>query len=220
MGSGAMTLNQDPMERANHQLERATKRARSIMAEARERSAALIERALAGVAQLEEQARQEGLAAGYKEGMERGLSEARSLCEDLQKQQEEVQEHYREVLASTDRELAEASLGLAERIVGDIISLEPERVVEMARAVISQLSDEACIRLRTHSDYASILEMRRQELLAASPGITSVEVVADESLSPGVVVEGKWGYVDSTLHAQLGEIDRMIKGASEGQKKF
>ena len=184
------------------------------MEQARERSEGIIERALQGTKQLEEHARNEGFAAGHKEGVERGMTEALKVVEQMQRYQEEVAKEYQAMLARAEHHLAHVSVELAERIVGEVISLEPERILDMARAVIGQLTDETGIRIRTHTDYADLLEVHRQQLLSVAPGVTSVEVVADESLSPGVVVEGKWGYVDGTLHAQLKEADRVIKDAN------
>jgi type III secretion protein L len=111
------------------------------------------------------------------------------------------------VLRARDR-VIELAVVLAERLVGEALRIEPERIGELARAAIAEARGASRVRIDAHpSDVAAL------EVILADAGV-SAEVGSDESLGRGsLVVHTDLGRVDARLEPQLSRLASALKEA-------
>lgn len=155
---------------------------------------------------------------GYETGFKQGLHDARA------QEQLTLDNFRRELAAVVDRiekamilwydkaehGLAELSIDIARRIVGDALEQRPDAILDIVREAMSrvELATRAVIRVNT-SDLAAI-EERKHDVIAAAQSVREVQFVGDDSLSRGsVVIETEEGVVDASVESKA---NRLLRG--------
>ncbi|MEW6523409.1 MAG: FliH/SctL family protein [Bacillota bacterium] len=190
-------------DRARSYLERASRRARELLARAAKECELLIEEATGAAVSLKDQARREGFGQGYEEGLEQARRAGQSLLQEARDVLEGAIALRHGLLEEAREDLVELALAVAGRILRQELSVDRGAVLEMVRGAMEAVKDETELRLHAHPAYTADLERAKKELMARVPGLRRLDVVADESLSPGCVCHGDWGAVDATLDSQL-----------------
>lgn len=198
---------QEAEERGRSYLERAGRRARAMLSRTATECQLMLEEASQAVSSTQQQAQQAGYAAGFLEGLSRGLEEAQQAGEELLRQGREALEAAhcsREELARQwEPDLVELVITIARQILRQELTTEKTAVLALVRSALEAARDERQVRLHAHPAYITDLEQAKAELLARLPGLRQLELVPDAALSPGGVVYGDWGAVDATVDAQL-----------------
>jgi flagellar biosynthesis/type III secretory pathway protein FliH len=161
----------------------------------------------ASVQQAIEDARQ----AGYAEGYEKGAAE---WAEAIRVARASVVA----AIEAAKPEIVRMALRVAEKVLRRRLEADPEAVVPMVDEALRSLSAQQQTRvvLRAHPADLAVLERRRQRWLERNPGLSSLQVVADETLSRGGCrIESEFGMVDATIDTQLQVIERHLLGGSE-----
>lgn len=136
-----------------------------------------------------------------------------------------------EQLASALRRLEDASADLAEQARVDAVEIAfqvarriveaelrsgPEPAISLARAAIRRAGESRQLVLRMHPEDALAVETAEGGAASLAPGVASIRVVPDPSLSRGdCVVEGDHGLVDGRLSTRLAQVRRAIEGVLE-----
>ncbi len=158
-----------------------------------------------------EQASQIGFAAGYEAGFRQGIEDAR------EKEAESLESFRRELAALVDRieksmslwyekaehGLAELSLEIARRIIGDAVSMDPAAVLHVVRNAMArvEMANKAVIRVNALD--LPMLEEKYAEVVASARSVNEVQFVGDDSLSRGsVIIETEEGVVDASVESQ------------------
>jgi type III secretion protein L len=111
-------------------------------------------------------------------------------------------------LADAQDRIVELAVVLAERVIGEALALEPERVVELARAAIAEARGASRIRIDAHP-----LDVPALRTMLADVAI-SATVVSDETLGRGsLIVHTDLGRVDARLEPQLARLAAALKEA-------
>jgi len=167
-------------------------RAEQIVADARQQASAMIEAARAEQDQLRQRAREAGRADALAELVVRHRA--------LSAREREI---------DSDRLQPSLSLArlLAERILGEQLRLDPERVTSLARQALEEVRGTRSVTLFAHPEDARILG-HAQPTWATDPE-RLVKVAPDPELRRGRLrFETELGVVDADLGAQL---DRLIE---------
>lgn len=166
--------------------------------DAREEAARIVDAARAEAAAMIEAARaeQERLRAdARREAHEEARAEAAALLVEAAR----ARDLAREEAARDARTLA---LAAAERIAGEAIALEPERIVAIVREAIGRTRRARAIEVRAHPDDVRAIE-------AAS--LPVLRVVADASMARGgCVVRSELGTVDARVEVRLDAMARVL----------
>lgn len=164
-----------------------------------------------------EESFQQGFAIGYEAGFRQGL-------EDAKAQEAAVLDSFRHELAAVvdriekamilwydkaEHGLAELSVDIARRIVGEAVDRNPEVILPLVREAMAfvEMANRAVIRVNT-SDLP-LIEERRAEVIAAGQSVHEVQFVGDESLPRGsVVIETEEGVIDASVDSKAQRIFR------------
>lgn len=168
-------------------------KAETVMAEAREQG--------------REQGHAEGLSQGQVEGLEQGRAQAeeelKSLQESLNGIITSLTNARAELSAALELDIAEVVLALAGQLAGGAITVEPERIVELARQGLDLVAESDVITIKAAAGPASLLR-EEQEALSSSANVASLRIVEDPSLEPeGCTVESELGRVDLRVSQRL-----------------
>ncbi|MEK3882136.1 FliH/SctL family protein [Paenibacillus sp. PL2-23] len=164
-----------------------------------------------------EAARQAGFEQGYAEGT--AASQA-----DLQQQWQAKLEEAAEVLslAYSTREqiiqeaepfLVELSCAIAEKIIGQQLTLAPDVMIEFIRKSLSRRREQGVITLCVAPSQLAFVQAAREELHTAIDSQAELQILPDSSIKDnGCVIRSSFGSIDARIDTQLAEIKRELIG--------
>jgi flagellar biosynthesis/type III secretory pathway protein FliH len=165
--------------------------------DARNEASRIVTEAHAEAERIREQARAEGRAEGRAE-IAAMIARARR---DIDRR-----------VAAAELELRALAVRIAERILRRQLSLEPERVVDIARGALEDARSRHEMVLRVHPDDVSAIERDKPGLLARLSVSAHVLVRADDAIERGgCIVETDVGTVDARLATQLAALRKVLE---------
>jgi len=145
---------------------------------------------------------QAGQAEGYQVGKQDGETEGKRLLQEANRLFELAQRAMQEEYAKVDEDLLQLSLKIAERIVRSCLAVEPQRLMEIIRALALLPQERLGWRLHVSSEDARWLE----------GNLPPCPYVIDDSLSPGdCFLECQEGVFDARLEAQLNKLEHTLR---------
>ncbi len=205
--------------------------AERVLAEARERAAALTAEAEREwgerLAMLQEEARRTGFEQGRKEGHEQLTRESRAQA--LADAQAEISQLIaalragltsfeagkRSFLAQAETGIITLALAIAQRVCKTTAGRTSDVVVENARALLELVRHQRDVTLTIHPSDHETLQAVVDEFVAGFERLEHIELHADERVEPGgCVVRTLDGEIDGTIETQLQRIADAIGGAT------
>ncbi len=156
---------------------------------------------------LEEQAREEGYAAGHAEGLAAAQQQARTQVARLEALYASAARPLQSLDQATEQELARLALVVARRVIAHELSSSPERVVEAVRQAAAALpSATRELRVRLHPDDLKLM----RELDAAE---THWQLLADPAISRGGCrLESERSRLDARLETRISALVDAVLG--------
>jgi flagellar assembly protein FliH len=161
-------------------------------------------------AQIENEARDRGLA----EGRARASAEIDTSVEPLrEKFAQSLAElaGLRAIIAErTERDLVLLALEIARKVVHREVTIDADVVLTLARVALSRLHNNAVARVHLHPDDFNYVTSRKDQLESA----VSVEIVEDRSVARGgCLIQTEMGDIDARIEQQFAEIERGFMSA-------
>jgi flagellar assembly protein FliH len=169
--------------------------AADLGAEAAERAARL--------AALERDAFVKGYAQGEKAGAEAGIKRTDAVLRRLGETIDELAGLRRHILQHSEQQLVQLALALARRVVRREIASDDELLGALARVALERLGEARPATIRLNPDDFARSAAGRVEQWAAA----HVTVIPDPHVHRGgCLVESPFGFVDTSIDAQLQEL--------------
>ncbi len=156
-----------------------------------------------------EQGKRSGFEQGFKEGYASGLEEAQKLADQAQDTLDSCKDAYTKYLKGAEPKLLALALEVARKIVGDSLTYDPDLIFSMLKQGIESIGDVRKFSLRVNPQLVAILEGGKEKLQGQYSN-RSIEIIGDDSISEGAIVETSSGHIDATLDAQITNIARAI----------
>lgn len=171
---------------------------RRVQQQARAEAEQLLERARVQAGQLVEQAR-ERAARLERDQQQRARDEAAELLLCAQREAREVVDEAREQLTAL-------GVRIAEKILGEQLSLEPQRVSSIVAQVLRNARSGGPLTVRCHPEDLELLD-RSSARLETSAESAGLRLQPDPEVARGgCIVETDRGQLDGRLRAQLATI--------------
>ena len=153
---------------------------------------------------IEDESRQKGFETGYEE--------AKSMYEDLLSEAEFVKEHasveYCEIMAGIEKDALELIMNIAEKVIGEEISLNKENIISIVGQALEKCSNREEIAVKVSVQDYDFLVDNKEKLLSMVDGIENLEIKRDHSLKPGdCLVETPYGSIDAGVQTKLRKIE-------------
>ncbi|MGC9221317.1 MAG: FliH/SctL family protein [Solirubrobacteraceae bacterium] len=167
-----------------------------------------------------QQARTEGLTAGHAEGVALARAEAQSALVAAAEAQDQILKTREELVEKLSRQAGELALQIAERIVAGAIAAEPQRLADVARAALRQLSERHHVTVLVNPDDLELMQSAAQPLQTELGGIEHLDVQADRRVQRGgVVARTAYGEIDASVATQLDSAREIVFAALNGDVK-
>jgi flagellar assembly protein FliH len=183
--------------------------------EAMLRDAALRARELVANAQdrcgtIEAEARARGQAEGSAAGRTAVEAEFAQSVASLQSVIDEARVQRQKIVESAEPELVKLAMSIAERIVHEQISLDPNVVLENVRQALTRLVGREVVTLRVNPADLDLIRAHR-DTIATANDVEHLRVVEDQRVDRGgVVVETDAGTIDAKVSTQIREARRTL----------
>ncbi|EGW36780.1 FliH/SctL family protein [Desulfosporosinus sp. OT] len=180
--------------------------AQAVLAEAESRAQEIHAQAQADLERLRQEVVETAQAEGYRAGFAAGEAEGKRLSENVNKLFQLAQQAVQEEYAKVDEDLLQLALKIAERLVRSSMAIEPQRLVEIIRALTLLPQERLGWRLHVAVEDAGWLEKLPEGSLPPCPW------VMDESLNQGdCFLECQEGVFDARLEAQLDKLEHILR---------
>jgi len=167
-----------------------------IIQDAKQKARKIIEQAKAAEAKM--------LSGAHEEGYEKGLQELNDII--LRFKQE-----YRAVLENSEKELLKLSLKVAERIIGEALTLEPSLLLDIIHNALQSIKYQKEIRIRIHPDKLNFLKENKMQLYARLGESKEIEIVGDSLVTcDGCIIDTEIGTIDARLETQLKVLEKIF----------
>lgn len=165
-----------------------------------------------------EQIRAQAWAAGEAEGRAAGMAAARTEAAPavaaIASAVQGISGLRDQIVAELEQDAVEMAMRLAEQIIAGVISVEPERVIDVGRNALRHLSDRRRVTLVVNPDDLEIVSECVEQLQSELGGIEHLAVQSDRRIGRGgAIARTDSGEIDSSVDAQLGRAREIVAAA-------
>lgn len=168
-----------------------------------------------GLGRVREQAKSIGFEEGHREGFAAGLLEGKLQVEQatqghiaafaaaLGVAAERVDSAIEDWYAQAEANLAGLGAAIAARVINDELKSDPERILEITRDAMREVSGVDSVRIRLNPFDAPAVREHIAEIQSVAPSVQRVEIVDDPAIEGGCRIESDSGVIDATIRAQI-----------------
>ncbi|WP_054028988.1 FliH/SctL family protein [Bacillus sp. FJAT-28004] len=162
-----------------------------------------------------EASRQSGYDLGYAEGAAHSEKEMREIWEqklaeasDVLKTAFQMRE---QIIQEAEPFLVELSCEIAEKIIGQQLTLAPEMAIELIRKSLSRRREQGVITLCVAPSQLAFVQAAREELHFAIDSQAELQILPDSTVKDnGCVIRSSFGSIDARIDTQLAEIKKEL----------
>lgn len=150
---------------------------------------------------IEQQAREEGFEAGYREGIEAGRQAQASRIEYLEQLMQALTRPLADLDRQVEADLVELAIAIARQLLHGEYEIAPERVARVVRDAIGMLpAASRVVRLQLHPEDAALV----RELVQLPESAGDWQIIEDPTVSRGgCLVDSETVRVDATVEGRL-----------------
>jgi flagellar assembly protein FliH len=165
-----------------------------------------------------EQIRAQAWAAGEAEGRAAGLAAARNdaapAVAAIGASVQAISEVRDQVIAELEQDAVEMALRLAEQILAGVLSVQPERVLDVGRNALRHLSDRRRVTLVVNPDDLELVGECVEQLQSELGGIEHLGVQSDRRVARGgAIARTDSGEIDAGIDTQLARAREIVAAA-------
>jgi flagellar assembly protein FliH len=151
--------------------------------------------------------REEGYAAGYKEGK----AEVDRLIERTHVMLERAQDKRGDILAETEQEIVDLVLLIARKIIKVISENQRNVIISNVIQALRKVKGKGNIIIRVNMNDLQLTTEHKDEFIRLVEGAKSVQIVEDSTVdSGGCIIETDFGEIDARIASQLAELESRI----------
>jgi flagellar assembly protein FliH len=177
-------------------------------------AADVLSAALAEAEQVRAQAYAAGHAEGHAAGIEAARAEAEPALSALTAALQAIEQLRDHLISELELDAVELAFSLCEQILAGVLSVQPERVVDVARNALRHLSDRRQVTLVVNPDDLAVMADSVSELETQLGGIEHLAVQSDRRVARGgAIARTDSGEIDSGIDTQLQRAREIVVAA-------
>jgi flagellar assembly protein FliH len=152
-----------------------------------------------------------GLAEGHKSGFQKAITEVQSdravevqqfLC-DLESFRLEFEAAALDWFERTERAVTDLSIEVVKRLLATEMETNHQVALGICKEVLENVTNAKQARILINPKDFALFESHREEIIKQSRELKSIEIVEDNSIKSGVMVETDSGIIDATVETRL-----------------
>jgi flagellar assembly protein FliH len=170
------------------------------------------------------QGKEKGLRDGIEEGQKTGMIQATDefnrehdglltmFANNLQGLVDEFQQQMDQWFIRSEEQLAALALEIARRALAQELTHTRESILTIAKEALLEVRSGTSVRVRVNPVDASVLESRKGEILQSVSTIQGIEIVSDDNVLTGCLVESDGGVIDARIETYLERLSQQVRG--------
>ncbi|HET6452613.1 MAG TPA: flagellar assembly protein FliH [Spirochaetia bacterium] len=205
----------DEVKRKNNQAQKirqdAEDQAQAILAEARQKAAALEQDIKQRVTQTEREAYEKGLAEGHAEGYEEGKAEVQRLVESLHGIISKAIEKRNEIIQEAETQIINLVLLIVKKVIKVISENQKNVVINNVVQALRKLKSRGDVVIRVNLADLELTSEHVKDFMKMVENVKSITVLEDSTVDRGgCIIETDFGQIDARISSQLHEIEERI----------
>lgn len=199
--SAAPSISQEDLQ---EMIDEAVAEARLMTEQARAEADTIIEDAYEQAKGIYEKASADGFDEGYRTGFEQGRDEAQALIDEALGVKNAAVEKYKSLIAGAETEAVEVIISTVEKILNKRVEEDYALIEGIVSNALKKCAYTDDLVIRVASADLEYAQSIREKILSLAPGVDSIVIRDDKSLSPGsCVIDTEAGSVDSSIATQF-----------------
>jgi flagellar assembly protein FliH len=163
------------------------------------------------------QAEENGYNEGFQHGLQEGQKQYEALINDAKNVVEASKTDHFERLEEAETVIVELALKVAEKIVAEKITDQPDYWISLVKEVINEVREEEQVKLYIHPSWYEVTLAHKEELRLLLPNCQSLYIYPDIHLEEnGCTIETRYGKINASVDSQLTEIkDALLEKLKE-----
>lgn len=209
---------------AEQQLRNAAQEAKTLRKKAREEIDAWWQEKRREDEQRAKQAQDAGYAEGYRAGVAEAEAKVRqeyaAMLDEARSIIEQATQTKQRIIQESEPFLIELACGIAEKIVGRQLSVQPEWMIELMKRMLARRREKGVITLCVSPSQFPLIQNARDELSCSIDSLAELEIIPDTSVRDhGCIVRSSFGSIDARIDTQLDEIKAALLQIAEQSKE-
>ncbi len=177
----------------------------------------MLKQAQTQVAGIQEEAKKSGWEAGYSEAQQAAEQELGEILASVREIASSAMEEKERFLSNSKDGLGELAVAIAEKIIGQQLSLTPNVVTEIVAQAIKGANITGACRIRVNPQDYDILAPSWDTIPSLQPSDRKWELIVDDHVNRGgCVIEVDGGTLDAQMETQLAQIKDAFEGLKMG----
>lgn len=166
-------------------------------------------------AEATEASKKAGFEQGYSEGASQSEAEMRQIWDQKLSEASDVLktafDMREQIIQEAEPFLVELSCAIAEKIIGQQLTLAPNMAIELIRKSLSRRREQGVITLCVAPSQLAFVQAAREELHFAIDSQAELQILPDSTVKDnGCVIRSAFGSIDARIDTQLSEIKREL----------
>jgi flagellar assembly protein FliH len=183
---------------------------------------------------LKEKGYEDGYVAGYENGLKAGTNEGRTaglimaqnqatadrrlesrqFFADWELLRQEFEQAVIVWFENSEEVITEMSMEVVRQVLAAELEINKQYALEIAKDVLQHITHARRARIMINPADFALFESHREELMVQSRELENIEIVQDNSIRSGIVVETDAGIIDATVQTRLELIDNEFRNAA------
>ena len=191
--------------------EKAEQESRELVENARTEAETMLAESRSKVAEIEEVARQKGIAEGEEKGYESGRLEVERLTDRLHSIINKTIERRHDIIEESEAQLVQLVLQIAQKVIKVISEKQRDVVISNVLQALKKLKSKVDVVIRVNLADLQITTSHTKEFVDRIERVNSVSVMEDSTVDPGgAIIETDFGQIDARIMSQLRAIEEAI----------
>ncbi|PWW06394.1 flagellar assembly protein FliH [Paenibacillus cellulosilyticus] len=206
---------QDAQQFAEERLQEATMQSNAMLSDAEQQISQWWQSRREEDETIIRQAQDEGFSLGYEDGRAQAVGELkREWQQRIEEAQQLLSSSYKmrdQIIQEAEPFLVELSCAIAEKIIGQELTMNPELAVDMIRKSLARRKEQGVITLCVAPQHLAFMQAAREELALSIDSQAELHILPDATVQDfGCVIRSSFGSIDARIDTQLTEIKREL----------
>ncbi|KAB2337508.1 flagellar assembly protein FliH [Cytobacillus depressus] len=165
-------------------------------------------------------AKEAGYNAGLEDGRQNGYLEYHEIIQSAQAIVESAKKDYRTHVESSEKEILEIGMKVAQKIIGKMIIDNEEDFLSIVKRALKEAREHEEIQLHIHPLHYDFLLANKYELKTLFPKEVDLFIYPDDELTESsCIIESVNGRIDASVDSQLDEVKQKLNELLEGEQQ-
>lgn len=159
-----------------------------------------------------EEGHEKGYIEGLQNGRQEGLDTVEVMKEELLDAKKKVADMKDRAFRDAEEKIVDLVLQISRKVIGEQVIENRDAILSIVKKALNRCPFSSKLMMRVAPEDYDIVVSSRDKLYREAEGISEMEILMENSLTPGsCVLETEAGYIDASMETQINRIEKSFK---------